>query len=282
MRLIRLAIRLLYAMATRELARRRTLVQLRNDGDSSLQAIATVVDEMLKGSFSDEEVERIKRIEKMHRRLRLSGQKITVIDFGAESARSEATAVVKTVGEIARRVSRSRLWNSLLFKIIRTFRPLMCVELGTALGISAAYQAAALEMNGTGKIVTLEGAEDLVPLAEANLKEVGLHAFTIVPGRFQDTLEGVLKKNAPIDFVFIDGHHEERATVRYVNQILPSLSDGAILIIDDILWSGGMARAWDTVRKGQNIKASVDLLNFGICFFSKSPVRDTKNFKLTI
>jgi predicted O-methyltransferase YrrM len=282
MRLLRLAIRIVYAIATRELARRKTIAQLRNEGDGSLHVLATVLDDMIKGRFSAEEAEKIKQIEKLRRRLRISDEKVAITDYGAGSARGEAGAVVKTVGEVGRTSSRSKRWNSLLFKLVRAFRPSVCLELGTALGISAAYQAAALELNRKGKIISLEGAEALVSLAKANLKALGLHAFEIVPGRFQDSLEKVLKKNAPIDFVFIDGHHEECATVRYFNQILPALSDGAILVFDDISWSGGMERAWNTIRKEKNIRASIDLLTVGICVYSRFPARIAKSFKLTI
>jgi predicted O-methyltransferase YrrM len=281
-RLLRLAIRILYAIATKELARRKILAQLRNDGDASLRALAGVFEEMLKGTFSSEETEKIKRIEALKRRLRISIEKISITDYGAGRANGGDRTVVRTVGEIARRSSRSRRWNSLLFKLVRAFQPSVCLELGTALGISAAYQAAALELNRKGRIVTLEGAEALASLAAANLEALGFREFELVPGRFQDTLDGVLKKNAPIDFVFIDGHHEERATVRYFNQILPALSDGAVLVFDDISWSNGMARAWDTIRKDKNIKASVDLLSIGICLYSTSVAPNARSFKITI
>jgi predicted O-methyltransferase YrrM len=46
--------------------------------------------------------------------------------------------------------SKSRNWALLLYHLLRRFRPTSCVELGTCLGLSGAYQAAALKSNGAG------------------------------------------------------------------------------------------------------------------------------------
>jgi hypothetical protein len=60
--------------------------------------------------------------------------------------------VTRTVGEVSKGASKPYFWSLLLFKLIRKFRPSICLELGTCLGISASFQAAALKLNGIGKI----------------------------------------------------------------------------------------------------------------------------------
>ena len=62
----------------------------------------------------------------------------------------------------------------LLYHLIRQFRPTRCLELGTSLGLSTAYIAAALTMaGGTGRLVTLEGGAALTRQAEAHLEPAG-------------------------------------------------------------------------------------------------------------
>jgi hypothetical protein len=87
-----------------------------------------------------------------------------------------------------------------------------------------------------------------------------------------------LDENEPIDFVFSD----ENATLTYFRQILPYLTDGAILIFDDIYLYPGMRRVWNTIQKGINIKISIDLFSVGICVFTKSLVKKKKYFKIAI
>ena len=149
----------------------------------------------------------------------------------------------------------------------------VCLELGTSLGITAAYEAAALTLNGTGRLVTLEGADTIASLASQNLAGVGLTNVTIVVGRFQDTLDGVLRDHRPIDYAFVDGHHDERATVRYFQQILPALAPRAVLVFDDIAWNTGMVRAWKAVSEHPAVVLAVDLGAMGICVIDPASSR---------
>ena len=56
----------------------------------------------------------------------------------------------------------------------------------------------------------------------------------------------------------------------FIEQILPFLSEGAVLVFDDILWSEGMKRAWNTIMSRESVKVSVELSKFGICVATSS------------
>jgi predicted O-methyltransferase YrrM len=173
--------------------------------------------------------------------------------------------VQRQVGELCRKASKPPAWSLLLFELVRAFRPRNCIELGTCLGISAAYQAAALRLNGAGTLVTLEGAEALAGLSRLHLRELGLDNVTVVAGRFQDKLPGILRHGPPVDYAFIDGHHDEKATLEYYRLFLPALAGCAVLVFDDIAWSDGMRRAWSAIRSADGVGLSVDLGPVGLC-----------------
>lgn len=143
----------------------------------------------------------------------------------------------------------SPVWARRLFYLIRMTRPLRCLELGTSSGFSAAYQAAALAINGCGRLVTLEGAPEVAQLATANLAAIGLDNVRVETGFFADTLPGVLTELGGVDYAFIDGHHDKIATLAYFKLLVPSLSPGAVVVFDDITWSMGMRRAWSALQK---------------------------------
>jgi predicted O-methyltransferase YrrM len=187
--------------------------------------------------------------------------------------------VTRTVGEVCRGASKPYFWSLLLFKLIRKFRPCFCLELGTCLGISTSFQAAALKLNGMGKIVTLEGAKSLASLAERHFQALGLDNANIVIGRFQDTLGEVLNAYKSVDYVFIDGHHDEKATLAYYEQIKPFLSERALLVFDDISWSEGMKGAWKTIMADERVKISVDLRQIGVCIID-SRIDGRKNIMI--
>lgn len=222
------------------------------------------------GKFARSEREWIDRIQEMRTRLSGSKEVIELKDFGAGSSIAtpgkidEGKSLFRTVGEICRNSSISRTWGSMLFQIVRHTRPSVCLELGTSLGISASYLGAACALNGNGSVLTLEGASSLAELARRNHISLGLNMVTVIPGRFQDTLQAALSGNHPVDFVFIDGHHDRDATIKYFAQIKPFLSNRAVVLFDDILWSRGMRQAWRDIRRNAGSSVTLDLMRMGV------------------
>jgi predicted O-methyltransferase YrrM len=263
---------------------------LHYDSDSFLKSVADIFDAIKQNRCSYEERRWIEKIEMLRNSLSTSTIELPIVDYGSISPTTElsteemykGTNIIRTIGEVCQNAAKQHKWGLMILLIIRKFRPTVCLELGTSLGISAAYQAAACEINNYGKVITLEGSESLVSLAVKNLKSLGVNRAHVVSGRFQDTLPNVLKKYGPIDFVFIDGHHDEHATVSYFKQILTHLSDNAILIFDDIHWSSGMERAWNIIHQDSNIKISLDIFEMGICLFTKSKNENKEYFKVAI
>ncbi len=189
----------------------------------------------------------------------------------ASTAAAERAGSQTTVGEITRTASKKPLWASLLFRLVRGLQPERCIEMGTCVGISGAYQAAALEINGGGRLVTLEGYELLVSVARGTFTRLGLAQVEVRGGRFENTLEQALVDLEPVDYVFVDGHHQEEPTLTYFEQIVPHLSDCATLVFDDIAWSEGMARAWARLVADERVTVAVDMGTIGICLLSRVP-----------
>lgn len=249
------------------------LSQLRNTKTLQTGKIATAIHDAIRNELDPVERQWVDRIEEKRRALNNSTEKISKTDFGAgnpdltqtEDEMYEGVTRDTTVGKTCRKASKPYFWSLLLFKLIREFRPSICIELGTCLGISGAYQASAQKINKNGNLITLEGAKSLAALAEKNLQQLGLDNAEVVCGRFQDTLDRVLTENKPIDYAFIDGHHDEKATILYFEQFLPCLSKNSMIIFDDISWSDGMRNAWETIKNHKAVKISVDLGVIGIC-----------------
>jgi len=236
-----------------------------SSGSKTAEMLATALDAARRREFNDAETSWIVRIEELRQKLAASHDPIAFQDFGAGDALAD-----RTVGEICRSSSISRSWGTLLFQIVRHTRPSVCLELGTSLGISASYLGAACILNGRGTVITLEGASSVAALAQKNLVSLGLTMATIIPGRFQDTLESTLTRYHPVDFTFIDGHHDRDATLRYFDQIKPHLSDKAVVIFDDILWSRGMRQAWRDICRNTGSSVTVDLVRMGVLCYDKT------------
>ncbi len=242
------------------------------------KTLVTVLRKTLTNKIFPEENLWIEKIETLRKQLNISQEKILIQDYGAQSPKKKLTQeemyqgreISTTIGKISKNSSKPYTWASLLFHLIRNFKPTLCLELGTCVGISTLYQAAALHLNNNGKIITLEGAESLAKIAQRNIHQLGFSSLVeSIVGRFQDTLLPTLQKNPPIDFAFIDGHHDGTATLQYFEQIFPFLSNNAILIFDDIHWSKGMNEVWKKIQNDKRIPLASDISQVGICFVEK-------------
>lgn len=139
--------------------------------------------------------------------------------------------------------------------------------MGTNVGISGGYIAAALKLNGDGGVLkTLEGSPSKAALATDNLRsmQLGGHSIVVV-GDFEQTFGQVLNEVPAVDLAFIDGFHDGPATIGYHQQIKPRLSRGAVLVYDDIEWSDGMKYAWATIRQDPDVQAAVNVRGVGYC-----------------
>jgi predicted O-methyltransferase YrrM len=262
---------------------RRTLLRtwrlrgLGREGGPLAAPVAEALRSALRDDATPEERAWITRIERLRAELNASDAPVMRLDYGAGSPGAGRTAeemlagveTPDTIGNIARLTSKPPFWGRVLFNLVRTTRPASCVEMGTSVGISAAYQAAALELNGSGALVTLEGAPAVAGIARENLGRLGLQRTEVVVGRFQDTLPGVLEARQPVDYVFVDGHHDERATLDYFERLLPFLADTALLVFDDIAWSDGMRRAWGTLAHDPRVASAVGLGPVGLCLIHR-------------
>jgi predicted O-methyltransferase YrrM len=197
-----------------------------------------------------------------------SVQDVEIVDFGAGSGnnRQPGRVLHASLSKICRAASRRPVSGLLLMKLMQSIQPKRVLELGTSVGISAMYQAAGLEINGRGNMITLEGAPAVAAIAAANLRQLGLgERAEVVVGRFKDTLPEALTRGGPIDFAFIDGHHDFVATLEYFEQIKPSLSACAVVVFDDISWSSGMTAAWKKIVADPKVGLVVDIFSMGLC-----------------
>jgi len=244
------------------------IARMRRMDDKLCMDLAEAFGSALDQQVSEDEKKYISQIEKLRREMEASSQDVEVVDFGAGSGGNNTPGRIVhiSLAKLCRSTSRRPATALLLMKLLRTFKPTTAIELGTSVGISAAYQGVALELNSRGKLITFEGAPAVASIAESNLRRLGLgERVEVVVGCFTDTLHDVLQRGAPIDFAFIDGHHDFAATLAYFEQIKPWLSPSAIVLFDDISWSSGMAAAWKKIVADPCVGIVVDIFSMGLC-----------------
>jgi predicted O-methyltransferase YrrM len=256
----------------RRLRSARTERTLRRSGDPSARAVADGLRDARRGRFDADAPRWFERIEALRSELATSDADVEVVDYGAgvpsmQRSDEEMRAGVVSHASIARLSINASLPESqgrLLHAIVSAIRPTNGIELGTCVGLSAAYQATAMPAAETRTFVTCEGAPELAATAASNLRDLGIDWARVVPGRFDDTVPAIAADLAPLHYAFIDGHHDEAATLRYFEVLRPRAAAGSVFVFDDIRWSPGMSRAWATIAASPHVTASADLGRLGL------------------
>ncbi len=189
---------------------------------------------------------------------------IPITDFGAGSQVSKSKE--RSIASIAKYSAHKPFVNQMLFRLVQHYKPKKMLELGTSLGVSTAYQAAAAM---DAYLVTIEGDPNVAHLAAQHFKMMEVTNVALLEGRFEDMLPTALEELGQLDYLFVDGNHRQEPTLQYFHQCLPSAHEHSIFVFDDIHWSTGMEAAWSAIQQHPDVTLTLDLFFFGVVFFRK-------------
>lgn len=205
-----------------------------------------------------------KTIEELRKRLLKDGTLLEIQDLGAGSRTSASKK--RTVQQLAATAVKPRKFGRFFYRLVRHYRPKTVLELGTSLGVTTAYLAAA---NPDSEVITIEGSEAIHHTAVKNFKELGLRNIRSLQGNFDILLPGLLKSLGNIDLAYVDGNHRYAPTLDYFHQLLHKVHHHSILVFDDIHWSAEMEEAWSAIKLHPDVRCTVDLFFLGIVLFRK-------------
>jgi predicted O-methyltransferase YrrM len=126
---------------------------------------------------------------------------------------------------------------SFLAVTARASKARLIVELGTNIGYAAIVMARAA--GPVARVVTIEIDSALCEVARGFVGEAGLADRVDV--RQGDALTELAKIEAPIDLAYVDCIKEDYP--RYLEALVPKLSAGGVVVADNVLWKGLVARA---------------------------------------
>jgi hypothetical protein len=119
--------------------------------------------------------------------------------------------------------------GELLYGLVRVFKPRLMLETGTNIGVSAMYAALAMKDNGFGKLLTIEGFKDLIPVAQKYFDMVGVTEQVEIVHAMTEDFE--LNKDQDIDFMWLDTKIETRYPE--MEKFYPKLTNGGIICVHD-------------------------------------------------
>ncbi|MBQ4395840.1 MAG: class I SAM-dependent methyltransferase [Paludibacteraceae bacterium] len=190
---------------------------------------------------------------------------LDVVDYGSRGSK-EGAHELRRVCDIANGQLESPRVGQILFRLVHFMgqqekRPLEILELGTSLGITTAYLAS---VDSRNSVMTLEGSEAVLTLAQGVWRALKLENIAWQQGNIDNTLFKCARER--LDIAYVDANHTYEATMRYVQYLLPRLTERGVVIIDDIHYSEEMERAWQELKQDKQVTTSMDLYHIGMLF----------------
>lgn len=204
-------------------------------------------------------------IEKKRRYLSQSAEVIKRHDFGAGTA-YPLPDNTDSISRIARHALSLPFQCRFLYRLVSFTTSTQIVELGTSLGISAAYLAIG---NPTSRVDTVEGDPGVATAARKVFDQLRLDNIQLHNMSFDTFITNGVSRDRPIDLLFLDGHHTSEALWKYYQALKPCMADQTIIIVDDIYWSADMTAGWKNLIALPEVTQSVDCFHFGLLFFKK-------------
>jgi predicted O-methyltransferase YrrM len=193
---------------------------------------------------------------------------IRVTDLGAGSAYMPESD--RKISDILRYTTSSHKFASFYSRIIRHYKFKNVIELGTSVGINAAYLSRA---SHNVEITTFEGSSEIAEVARSLFRDNQISNIKIIEGNIDETVGPYLDNINHIDFALIDANHRFEPTVRYLELISKKIHRHSIIAIDDIHASPEMEQAWQTIQSHPRVQTTLDLYRCGLVLFNPSLTR---------
>ena len=150
------------------------------------------------------------------------------------------------------RMLSGHLQGRVLSMISKMIQPKRILEIGTYTGYSALCLAEGLKENG--QLITIDKNYELEGFVKEYIQKAGLSdKIEVMIGDAMDILPK-LEKN--FDLVFIDA--DKPNYLNYYNAIIDELPRGAIIIADNVLWSG---KVFEETEENDISTAALKLFN---------------------
>jgi caffeoyl-CoA O-methyltransferase len=146
--------------------------------------------------------------------------------------------------------------GALLALLVRLTRARTVVEVGTFTGTSSIWMARALPPGG--HLHCFDVSEEWTSVARRYWEEAGLsEVITLHLGPALDTL-AQLPHDRPFDLAFVDA--DKGNYLAYVEELLPRLSPGGLIAVDNVLWGGAVVDETDDAPDTVAIRAFNDAM----------------------
>lgn len=153
-----------------------------------------------------------------------------------DEVQRDLIAVTETLGD-AGRMQIGAVQGSFMTMLVQLLRPQLAVEVGTFTGYSALAVARGLPPGG--RLLCCDVSAEWTAIARSYWERAGV--ADRIDLRIAPALETLrsLPAGPTVGFAFIDA--DKANYINYYEELLPRLSSQGVILVDNVLWGGGVA-----------------------------------------
>lgn len=169
-------------------------------------------------------------------------------DYCNQHTKAETTILKKLNREthvkvVSPRMLSGHLQGRFLSLISKLHQPNLILEIGTYTGYSALCLAEGLKENG--KLISIDVNEETSAFAKSFIQQTNIASkIELVVADAKIYIKTI---EQPIDLVFIDA--DKKNYLHYYQLVLDKMPSGALIIADNVLWSGKITMPEDEMDK---------------------------------
>jgi len=194
---------------------------------------------------------------------------IEITDFGAGSKVFKSNK--RQISKIAQTAGISPKRSKLLFRVVNYFKPATILEIGTSLGLATSSLALG---NLKAKVTTLEGCPETRNQCQLQFQKFNFKNVESVISEFDKYLTSDQILALEFQFIYFDGNHSKKATLKYFDLLLHTISNDSVWIFDDIHWSSEMEEAWEIIKNHPKVTVTIDTYQWGFVFFRREQEKE--------
>lgn len=139
---------------------------------------------------------------------------------------------------------------NLLRTLVKLYKPKRILEIGTAIG----YSGSIFLLNSNAELVTYEKLESSYNMAKSNFEKMGLSSRVVQ--RLGDAKDLLAQEDGEFDFIFLDGPKGQYYS--YIPDLDRLLTNGGVLVSDNVLFKGMVYDEVETPKKHRTIKNNLN------------------------
>jgi predicted O-methyltransferase YrrM len=194
---------------------------------------------------------------------------IEVTDFGAGSKVFKSNT--RPIYKIAKTAGITQKRAELLFRITNYFQPESILEIGTSVGLATSALALG---NPKAKTTTLEGCPNTMAIAKNQFQLFNFNTVNPIVTEFSNYLKNYQLSIVNYQLIYLDGNHQNQATLDYFELLLPTITNETVWIFDDIHWSPEMEEAWEIIKTHPKVTVTIDTFQWGLVFFRREQPKE--------